>query len=51
MKLWKIIYWHNGSKRVEKVRAASKYAAKMKFYVEHSADDIIRIEEEATDDV
>ena len=50
MRTWKIVYWHNGNKRVEKVRAASKYAAKIKFYVEHSADDIISIED-VNDDV
>lgn len=50
MKTWKIVYWHNGNKRVMKLQAASKYAAKVQFYVKHSADDIISIEE-VTDDV
>lgn len=45
MKTWKIVYWHCGNKRVLKLQAPSKYAAKTIFYVEHSADDIIRIEE------
>ena len=47
---WKIVYWHGGDKRVMKLQAASKYAAKVQFYVLHSADDIISIEE-VTDDV
>ena len=50
MKTWKIVYWHNGNKRTMKLQAASKYAAKVQFYVQHSADDIINIEE-VTDDV
>ena len=45
MKTWKIVYWHNGNKRVTKLQAASKYAAKVQFYVQHSADDIISIED------
>ena len=50
MRTWKIIYWHNGNKRTMKLQAASKYAAKVQFYVLHSADDIISIEE-VRDDV
>lgn len=45
MKTWKIVFWHNGNKRVVKLIASSKYAAKLKFYVLNPADDIIRIEE------
>ncbi len=45
MKTWKIVYWHCGNKRAVKLQAPSKYAAKVKFYVNHSADDIIKIEE------
>ena len=50
MKTWKILYWHCGNKKVLKLQAASKYAAKVQFYVQHPADDIISIEE-VTDDV
>lgn len=50
MRTWKIVYWHCGNKRVLKLQAASKYAAKMRFYVENPADDIISIED-VTDDV
>lgn len=50
MRTWKIVYWHCGNKRVTNVQAPSKYAAKVRFYVQHSADDIISIEE-VTDDV
>lgn len=50
MKKYKIVYWHCGRKKVLTVKAASKYAAKVQFYVQHSADDIISIEE-VTDDV
>lgn len=50
MKTWKIVYWHCGDKKVKKLQAASKYAAKMQFYVSNPCDDIIRIEE-VTDDV
>lgn len=45
MKTWKIVYWCGGHKKVIKLQAASKYAAKVQFYVLHSADDIISIEE------
>lgn len=45
MRTWKIVYWHCGNKRVLKLQAASKYAAKMRFYVENPADDIISIED------
>lgn len=50
MRTWKITYWHGGNKKVLKLQAHSKYDAKMRFYVQHSADDIIRIEE-VKDDV
>ena len=49
LKTWKIVYWHGGNKRVLKLQAASKYAAKVQFYVQHSADDIISIEEVKND--
>lgn len=45
MKTWKIIYWHNGEKKVAKVEAITKYAARVVFFLHHSADDIISIEE------
>ena len=45
MRTWKIVYWHNGNKRTMKLQAASKYAAKMQFYVCNPCDDIISIEE------
>ena len=49
MKTWKIVYWHGGNKRVVKLQAASKYAAKVQFYVHNPADDIISIEEVKND--
>lgn len=45
MKTWKIEYWHCGDYRVKKLKADSKYSAKLKFYVTNPRDDIIRIEE------
>lgn len=45
MRKYKIVYWHNGNKKVEEIEAASKYNAKTRFYLSHPADDIIRIEE------
>lgn len=45
LKRYKVYYWHNGNKKVEEIEAYSKYNAKARFYMHHSADDIIRIEE------
>lgn len=45
MRTFKITYWHNGNKRVEKIEAFSKYNAKTRFYLNHPCDDIISIEE------
>ena len=50
LRTWKIVYWHGGNKRVMKLQAASKYDAKLRFYVQYPADDIISIEE-VKDDV
>lgn len=41
---FKIVYWENGNKCVEKVDASSKYDAKMKFYCRHNYAEIISIE-------
>lgn len=45
MKKYKVIYWHNGNKKVDEIEASSKYNAKVRFYLSHPCDDIIRIEE------
>lgn len=45
MRKFKVYYWHNGNKKVEEIEAYSKYNAKVRFYLTHPADDIIRIEE------
>ena len=42
---FKVIYWLNGNQCVKEIEAASKYEAKMRFYLTQAADDIIRIEE------
>lgn len=42
---FKVIYWYCGQKRSVEVEAYSKYDAKRVFYMTHSADDIVRIEE------
>ena len=45
MKKYKVYFWHNGNKEVEEIEAYSKYNAKVRFYLHHPADDIIKIEE------
>ena len=45
LKKFKVVYWSNGNKCVAEVEAYSKYNAKKRFYLTHSCDDIIRIEE------
>lgn len=45
LKKFKVTYWLDGDKRVKEVLAASKYNAKMRFYLTEQADDIISIEE------
>lgn len=45
LKTWKITYWNKGNKRVAKIQAPSKYAAKNRFYLAYPFDDIISIEE------
>lgn len=50
MRTWKIIYWHNGNKNTTKLQAASRYAAKVRFYVLNPSAAIINIEE-VKDDV
>lgn len=45
LKKFKVYYWQNGNKKVAEVEAFSKYNAKSRFYLNYSADDIIRIEE------
>lgn len=45
LRKFKITYWLDGNKRVKEVLAASKYNAKMRFYLAEKADDIISIEE------
>ena len=45
LRRFKVIYWHNGRKRVEEIDAFSKYDAKKRFYLSYPCDDIIRIEE------
>lgn len=42
---FKITYWHCGNKKVLELQASSKYDAKLRFYVENPADDIISIQE------
>ena len=42
---FKVIYWLGGNTRTAEVEAFSKYDAKRVFYLTHTADDIIRIEE------
>lgn len=45
LRKYKVYYWHNGNKKVAEIEAFSKYNAKARFYLLHSAADIIRIEE------
>ena len=49
MKKYKITYWHCGNIKVLELQATSKYNAKIQFYVLHSADDIISVEEVKTE--
>lgn len=42
---YKITYWHCGNKKVLELQASSKYDAKLRFYVQYPADDIISIQE------
>lgn len=42
---FRVLYWLNGNIKTVQVTADSKYNAKRMFYVNHDADDIIRIEE------
>jgi hypothetical protein len=45
MRKFKVYYWRNGNKMIEEIEAYSRYDAKVRFYLLHPADDIIRIEE------
>ena len=45
LKKYKVHFWKSGRKCVVEIEATSKYNAKARFYLHHSCDDIIRIEE------
>lgn len=45
LKKFKITYWLDGNIKVAELEASSKYNAKMRFYLTHSCDDIISIQE------
>lgn len=51
MRKYKVFYWHNNERRVVEVEAHSKYNAKIRFYLNHPADDIINIVEVTEEDV
>jgi hypothetical protein len=45
MKTFIVTYWLHGDKKVAKVEGRSKYNAKVRFFLDHHADDIISIVE------
>ena len=45
LKIFKVVFWQAGNKRVEQIKAYSKYDAKRRFYLRHPCDEIIKIEE------
>lgn len=51
LRKFKIVYWSNGMKKIVNIEACSKYEAKMKFYMNHPREDIVRIEEVTEDAV